>query len=309
MTTEAITLDSHSQSTKPPSDAASHLLHADFGERRRKWFSHFVVALCGVSAVVVLVPLASIFLYIINKGAPGLSLDFFTKLPTPVGVAGGGLSNAVLGTLTLIGIASAIGLPIGILAGVYVAEVGKGRVADLIRFFAEVLSGVPSITIGVFVYAVLVVPMKTFSAFAGGVSLAIIMIPTVARTTEELLRMVPSQLREASLALGVPQWKTSIFIVLRTAAPGILTGVMLGIARIAGETAPLLFTAFNNRFLSTRLDQPIASLPVQILTYATSPYAEWQQKAWTGAFVLVFVILILNLIARLGTRRQVGGAS
>lgn len=309
MTTEVITMRSHPQSIKPPSEAASHLLHADFGERRRKWFSHFVVGLCALSAVVVLVPLASIFLYIIKKGAPGLSLDFFTKLPTPVGVAGGGLSNAVLGTLTLIGIASVIGLPIGILAGVYVAEVGKGRIADLIRFFAEVLSGVPSITIGVFVYALLVVPMKTFSAFAGGVSLAIIMIPTVARTTEELLRMVPSQLREASLALGVPQWKTSLFIVLRTALPGISTGVMLGIARIAGETAPLLFTAFNNRFLSTRLDQPIASLPVQILTYATSPYAEWQQKAWTGAFVLVFVILILNLFARLGTRRQVGGVS
>lgn len=218
------------------------------------------------------------------------------------------MGNAVVGTLVLIGIASAIGLPIGILSGVYVAEVGRGKVADLVRFFAEVLSGVPSITIGVFVYALLVVPMKHFSAFSGGVALAIIMIPTVTRTTEELLRMVPGHLREASLALGVPMWRTSLFVVLRTAAPGIGTGVMLAVARIAGETAPLLFTAFNNRFLSTRVDQPIASLPVQILTYATSPYQDWQQQAWTGALVLVVVILLLNLLARLGMRGRTGAA-
>lgn len=291
---------------KLPPVPRTHLLVPDPGERKRKLRSALWLALCGLSAVVVLVPLLSIFLYVVQKGAAGLSLSFFTQLPKPVGETGGGMGNAVVGTLTLIAIASAIGLPVGILSGVYVAEVGRGKLADLVRFFAEVLSGVPSITVGVFVYALVVVPMKHFSAFAGGVSLAIIMIPTVTRTTEELLRMVPPHLREASLALGVPMWRTSLFVVLRTAAPGIATGVMLAVARIAGETAPLLFTAFNNRFLSTRLDQPIASLPVQILTYSTSPYQDWQQQAWTGALVLVVVILILNVLARLGTRSRIG---
>lgn len=286
----------------------TNLLVPEPGERARKIKSSVFMGLCAVSAIVVLVPLLSIFAYIVKKGAAGLSLSFFTGLPKPVGEAGGGMGNAVLGTLTLIGIASAIGLPIGILSGVYVAEVGRGKLRDAIRFFAEVLSGVPSITIGVFVYALVVVPMKHFSAFAGGVSLAIIMIPTVTRTTEELLRMVPSHLREASLALGVPMWKTSVFVVLRTAAPGIATGIMLAVARIAGETAPLLFTAFNNRFLSTRVDLPIASLPVQILTYATSPYEDWQQQAWTGALVLVAMILALNVLARLGAQGRIGAA-
>lgn len=290
------------------SGARAHLLAPAPGERARKIKSTLWIGLCALCAVVVLIPLLSILLYVVRKGAAGLSPAFFTELPRPVGETGGGMGNAVAGTLVLIGIASAIGLPIGILSGVYVAEVGRGKVADLVRFFAEVLSGVPSITIGVFVYALLVVPMKHFSAFSGGVALAIIMIPTVTRTTEELLRMVPGHLREASLALGVPMWRTSLFVVLRTAAPGIGTGVMLAVARIAGETAPLLFTAFNNRFLSTRVDQPIASLPVQILTYATSPYQDWQQQAWTGALVLVVVILLLNLVARLGMRGRTGAA-
>lgn len=296
-------------STPRPPDSAevrAHLLAPAPGERARKLRSTLWIGLCAVSAIVVLLPLLSIFLYVVQRGAAGLSLSFFTELPRPVGETGGGMGNAVVGTLTLIGIASAMGLPIGILSGVYVAEVGRGRFADWIRFFAEVLSGVPSITIGVFVYAFVVVPMKHFSAFAGGIALAIIMIPTVTRTTEELLRMVPPHLREASLALGVPMWKTSLFVVLRTAAPGIATGVMLAVARIAGETAPLLFTAFNNRFLSTRVDQPIASLPVQVLTYATSPYEDWQQQAWTGALVLVVVILMLNVLARLGARTRIG---
>jgi phosphate transport system permease protein len=295
----------------PPSSAGpqtrrSHLLVPAPGERARKIRSTLWIGLCGFSALIVLLPLLSILLYVVQKGVSGLSLEFFTGLPRPVGEAGGGMSNAIVGTLTLIGIASVIGLPIGILSGVYIAEVGRGKLASLIRFFAEVLSGVPSITIGVFVYALVVVPMKHFSAFAGGVALAIIMIPTVTRTTEELLHMVPPDLREAALALGVPMWKTSVFVVLRTAAPGIATGVMLAVARIAGETAPLLFTAFNNRFLSTRVDRPIASLPVQILTYATSPYEDWQQQAWTGALVLVVVILALNLLARLGTKAKTG---
>ncbi len=301
-------MSAEDRSAAPPSatTARAHLLVPGPGERARKIKSSIFMGLCAVSAIVVLVPLLSIFVYVVKKGAAGLSLSFFTGLPQPVGETGGGMGNAVLGTLTLIGIASAIGLPIGILSGVYIAEVGRGKTRDLVRFFAEVLSGVPSITIGVFVYALVVVPMKHFSAFAGGVSLAIIMIPTVTRTTEELLRMVPPHLREASLALGVPLWKTSVFVVLRTAAPGIATGIMLAVARIAGETAPLLFTAFNNRFMSTRVDRPIASLPVQILTYATSPYEDWQQQAWTGALVLVVVILALNVLARLGARDRIG---
>jgi phosphate transport system permease protein len=286
----------------------AHLLVAAPGERLRKFRSSLWVALCILSTAVVFVPLLSVLFYVIQKGAAGLSVSFFTAMPVPVGEQGGGMANAIAGTLTLIGIAAAIGLPVGILSGVYVAEVGRGKLADAVRFFAEVLSGVPSITIGVFVYALVVVPMKHFSAFAGGVALSIIMIPTVTRTTEELLRLVPTPLREASLALGVPMWKTTVLVVLRTAAPGIGTGIMLAVARIAGETAPLLFTAFNNRFLSTRLDQPIASLPVQVLTYATSPYQDWQQQAWTGALVLVVVILALNAVARLGTMRRMGGA-
>lgn len=288
--------------------AKAHLLVPEPGERARKLRSNVWIGLCALCAFVVLIPLLSILAYVVRRGAPGLSLAFFTELPKPVGQPGGGMGNAVLGTLVLIGLASAIGLPIGILSGVYVAEVGRGKVADIVRFFAEVLSGVPSITIGVFVYALLVVPMRHFSALSGAVALAIIMIPTVTRTTEELLRMVPDPLREAALALGVPRWRTSIFVVLRTAAPGIATGVMLAIARIAGETAPLIFTAFNNRFMSTHLAHPIASLPVQILTYATSPYEDWQQKAWTGALVLVAMILVLNLLARLGMRRQKGAS-
>lgn len=296
------------RSPASPSRGRAHLLVPAPGERARKARSTVWIGLCAVCAVVVLIPLLSILVYVVQRGAAGLSLSFFTQLPKPVGETGGGMGNAVLGTLVLVGIASAIGLPIGILSGVYIAEVGRGKLADMVRFFAEVLSGVPSITIGVFVYGLLVVPMKRFTALAGGVALAIIMIPTVTRTTEELLRMVPGHLREASLALGVPMWRTSVLVVLRTAAPGIATGVMLAVARIAGETAPLLFTAFNNRFFSARVDEPIASLPVQILAYATSPYDDWQQQAWTGALVLVVVILALNLLARLGIRGRAGAS-
>ena len=273
------------------------------GERRRQARSYFFTALCTLCAAVVLLPLFSIFLYVVTRGIEGLSISFFTSLPQPVGEPGGGMGNAVLGTLTLIGLACLFGLPVGILAGVYLAEVGRGRLASAIRFVADVLGGVPSITIGVFVYATFVIAMKRFSALAGGFALAIVMVPTVTRTTEELLRMVPGHLREASLALGVPQWRTSLLVVLRTAGPGIGTGIMLAIARIAGETAPLLFTAFNNRYWSTALDKPIASLPVQILTYATSPYKDWQSQAWAGALVLVAIVFVLNLVARFATSR------
>jgi phosphate transport system permease protein len=282
------------------------LLAPTRAERFRHWKSRFYTGLCALSAVVVLVPLVSIVLYIARRGIPGLSIAFFTNLPKPVGEPGGGMGNAVLGSLELIALACAIGLPIGFGAGLYLAEVGRGRLARAVRFTADVLGGIPSITIGVFVYAFMVVPMRRFSALAGAVALAVVMIPTVTRTAEELLRLVPPHLREASLGLGVPAWRTTLFIVLRTALPGIGTGIMLAVARIAGETAPLLFTAFNNRYASVALDRPIASLPVQILTYATSPYAEWQAQAWTGALVLITIVFALNLAARLaasGPRR------
>jgi phosphate transport system permease protein len=273
------------------------------GERRRRARSYFFTGLCTSCAIVVLVPLFSILLYVVTRGAAGLSLSFFTALPKPVGEPGGGMGNAVLGTLQLIALACAFGLPVGIMAGVYLAEVGRGKLASVIRFVADVLGGVPSITIGVFVYTVVVISMKRFSALAGGIALAIVMIPTVTRSTEELLRLVPGHLREASLALGVPRWRTSLFVVLRTAAPGIGTGVMLAVARIAGETAPLLFTALSSRYWSFEIDKPIASLPVQVLAYATSPYKDWQSQAWTGALVLVLIVFVLNLSARIAMSR------
>lgn len=288
-------------------EARRALLEPTRAERLHKLRSHVFTAACALAAVVALVPLVSILVYVVSRGLPGLSLSFFTELPAPVGEPNGGLGNAVLGSMMLIGIATLMGLPIGVLAGVYLAEVGTGRLASAIRFVADVLGGLPSITIGVFVYALVVVPMRRFSALAGGAALAIVMIPTVTRATEELLRMVPGHLREAALALGVPAWRATLFVVLRTAAPGIATGAMLAVARIAGETAPLLFTAFNNRFWSVYLDRPVASLPVQILTYATSPYEEWQAQAWTGALVLVAMVLALNFTARFAASRGLRG--
>ncbi len=277
------------------------------GERLRQWRSRFFTGLCALSAVVVLVPLLSIILYIGRRGLPGLSLGFFTHLPRPVGEPGGGMGNAVLGSLELCALACLIGLPVGIGAALYLAEVGRGKLADAVRFTADVLGGIPSITVGVFVYTFMVLPMRRFSALAGAVALAVVMIPTVTRTSEELLRLVPPQLREASLGLGVPGWRTTLFVVLRTALPGIGTGVMLAIARISGETAPLLFTALNNRYPSVALDRPIASLPVQIYNYATSPYKEWQALAWTGALVLVALVFVLNLVARVAAARRFTG--
>jgi phosphate transport system permease protein len=278
------------------------------GERMRHLRSRIWTGLCMLSAVIVLVPLFSIFLYVIKRGLHGLSLSFFTNLPRPVGEIGGGMGHAVVGTLILIALACAFGLPIGIAAGIYLAEVGRGRLARIIRFTADVLAGIPSITIGVFVYTIVVVSMRRFSALAGGIALALIMLPTVTRTTEELLRLVPPHLREAALGLGVPAWRTSLFIVLRTALPGITTGIMLAVARIAGETAPLLFTALGQRYWSADVDRPIASLPVQIFDYAKSPYKDWQDQAWTGALVLVSIIFILNLAARIAASRSLGAS-
>ena len=255
--------------------------------------------LCAVSTVLALIPLVLILAYVVVQGAGALNLDFLTGVPKPVGEPGGGMGNAIVGSLMLIGIASSFGLPLGVAAGIYLAEYRSPRLNWFVRLMADVLSGVPSIIVGVFVYTILVLTMKRFSALAGGVALGILMLPTITRTTEEMLRMVPDTLREASLALGIPRWRTITSIVIKTAGGGIITGIMLAIARIAGETAPLLFTALNSRTWPTGIDQPVASLPVQIYTYAISPYADWHQQAWAGSLVLVLMVLILSVASKL----------
>ena len=267
----------------------------DLNRRRRNAVSGLAYLLCALSTVIALIPLVLILFYVIAQGAPALNLDFLTQLPKPVGETGGGMGNAIAGSLMLVGIAAAIGLPVGVLAGTYLAEFRSPRLSWTVRLLADILSGVPSIIIWVFVYTLLVLTMKRFSALAGGVALAVLMLPTVARTTEEMLRMVPDTLREASLALGIPRWRTIVSIIIKTASGGIMTGIMLALARIAGETAPLLFTALNSRTWPTGLDKPVASLPVQIYTYAIAPYADWHQQAWAGSLVLVLMVLILSV--------------
>jgi phosphate transport system permease protein len=252
--------------------------------------------------VAVLLPLAAIFGYLLAKGFTSLNLAFFTHLPKPVGEVGGGMANAIVGTLILVGLACVLGLPVGVMTGVYLAEYGHGRVGWAVRFCADVLNGVPSIVIGIYAYALLVIPMRSFSAYAGGFALGVIMLPIVARTTEEMVRLVPNTLREASLALGVPSWRTTLRVVLRTARAGIITGIMLSVARVAGETAPLLFTAFGNQFWHHGLGGPISSLPVQIYTYAISPFDDWHRQAWAGALVLMALIFITSVSVRLLTR-------
>lgn len=256
-------------------------------------------------ALITLVPLILILFYIFIKGISAINLDFFIQLPKPVGEPGGGMANAIVGSIILLSLASLIGLPMGIMAGVYLAEFGNNWMGWHVRFFADLLNGVPSIAVGIFVYSIIVLPMKRFSAIAGGIALGIMMIPMVARTTEEMIKLVPVGLREASLALGVPQWKTTIRIVLRTAMGGIVTGAMVALARVAGETAPLLFTAFGNRFWHSGLDQPIASLTLQIFAYAVSPFEDWRAQAWAGALVLISMILIVSMAARFFTGSRV----
>ncbi|HEY8848631.1 MAG TPA: phosphate ABC transporter permease PstA [Thermoanaerobaculia bacterium] len=270
---------------------------------RRKITSQVFVVLCGVAVVLALIPLAMILFYVIAHGATALNLAFFTQVPRPVGEAGGGMANAIVGTLVLITIASAMAVPIGVMCGMHVAEFGGTSFASAVRFAADVLNGVPSIVIGIFAYGVLVLPMKRFSALAGGFALALMMLPIVVRTTEELLRLVPGGLREGALALGATRTRAMFTVILPAALPGIVTGILVAIARVAGETAPLLFTAFNNRFWSTSLMQPIGSLTVQVFAYAISPYDEWHRQAWAGAFVLVMMTLLLSLAARLVLRR------
>lgn len=273
--------------------------------RTRRIVDHLVRAACVFATALSLVPLGGVLYYVFVRGIGGVDWAFFTELPKPVGEAGGGMANAVTGTLQLIGLGCLMGIPPGVLAGMYLAEFGRTKFGQVVRFSADVLSGVPSITVGLFVYALVVARTRQFSAFAGGFALALLMLPTITRTTEELLRLVPDSLREAALGLGVPKWRATIFVLLRTAAPGIAVGVMLAVARVAGETAPLLFTAFNNRFWAQSLNEPTASLPVNIFTYAVSPYEEWHRQAWAAALVLLIIVLVLNISARLLVRTRV----
>ncbi len=274
------------------------------GLRLRRFRDRFWTAVCGLGVLVALLPLVSLLWLVVSRGLPGLSWRFFVALPTPVGEAGGGVGNAVAGTFYMVGLACLFALPVGIAGGVFLAERGDGRLGATVRFVAEVLSGVPSIVVGIVAYGLLVVPMRRFSALAGASALAILMVPPLTRATEEFVRLVPSTLREASLALGVPRWKTSLRIVLPTALGGILTASLLAVARAAGETAPLLFTSLNNQYWSLRADQPMGSLTVQIFNYAISPYEEWHQKAWSAALVLLLLVGGLNLLARILTRRR-----
>jgi phosphate transport system permease protein len=276
---------------------------------RRQGTSVLMVALTCAAATLAIVPLIVILAYLLKQGASALSLDFFTNMPRPVGEAGGGMANAIVGTLILIGIASAVGLPVGIGAGLYLAERGGTRLANLVRFLADVLNGLPSIVMGIFAWQFLVRPFGHFSALAGGVAIGAMMIPLVTRTTEEMVRTVPQSLREAALALGYPRWRTSLQIVLRTALGGIVTGVLVAVARVAGETAPLLFTAFGNQFWSTDVTQPIAALPLQVFVYAISPYDEWHAHAWAGALVLIALVLVISVLARFAVRSRHGRAN
>ncbi|MDP2727615.1 MAG: phosphate ABC transporter permease PstA [Dehalococcoidia bacterium] len=260
-----------------------------------------LVLLCTLGSIAVL---GSILAYVAANGVSAINLDFFTQLPKPVGEVGGGMANAIVGTLILLGLASLFGLPVGILTGIYLSEFGDNHLGTAVRFVTDVFSGIPTIIIGIFVYTLIVLPMRSFSALAGGLALGIIMIPTITRTTEEILRLVPHSLREAGLALGIPQWRTIMSIVLPSAAGGMLTGIMLAIARAGGETAPLLFTAFGNRFWHSGLDQPIAAMTLQIFNYAISPYEDWRAQAWAGSLVLVAIILVLNVAARLFASRR-----
>jgi phosphate transport system permease protein len=273
---------------------------------RRTATNYFVSALSILATIVVIIPLVVILFYLIYKGASSLNLAFFTHIPAPVGQEGGGMANSIVGSGIILLVASLMGIPVGIAAGVYLAEFGRGKtLATAVRFTADVLNGVPSIVMGIAVYSLIVIQQKHFSALAGGVALAIMMVPTITRTTEEMLATVPHAIREAALGLGVPKWRTAISVSLRTASPGIITGCMLAFARVAGETAPLLFTAFGNQFWSFNLSEPIAALPLQIYVYALSPYDEWHRLAWAGALVLIVLIMVSVTLVRIFANRGV----
>ncbi len=284
------------------------------GAANRAWrvFANHLATVAAVgSTLLVMAPLIAIFAYLLFKGASSLNLAFFTQVPKPVGEVGGGMANSILGSGILLAISSLMGVPIGIAGGIYIAEFGRNRrLANMVRFTADVLNGVPSIVMGIAVYTLIVVPQKHFSALSGGVALGIMMIPTITRTTEEMLLMVPLNVREAALGLGLPNWRTVLSITLRTASPGVITGCMLAFARVAGETAPLLFTAFGNQFWSTSVNEPIAALPLQIFVYAISPYDEWHRLAWAGALVLIVLIVVsVSLVRYVAGRGILKGAS
>src|SRR5206468_10001545 len=270
--------------------------------RWRKWKNAFMQALACGCALLVVAPLGLVFYHLLKSGIGAVNWDFFTQLPKPVGETGGGMANAIVGTFVLLGNASLIGVPVGVLGGVYLSEYGSSKLNWWIRLGADVLNGVPSIIWGMVVYALVVLPMKRFSALAGGIVLGLIMIPLIMRTTEEVLQLVPNGYREAALALGIAQWRTIVQIVVRTALKGIATGVLLALARVSGETAPLLFTAFGNRFWNHSLSDPIAVLPLQIFSYAISPYEDWHRQAWAGALVLLVLITVINFSVRVLTR-------
>jgi phosphate transport system permease protein len=270
---------------------------------RRAIWSRIVIAACYAAGAIVILPLALIIWHLLAKGLPALSLSFFLEMPKPVGEPGGGMANAIVGTLILVGLGALFAVPVGVGAGVYLAEFGRGRFSSLVRYTADLLSGVPSIVVGVAAYGLVVIPMGGFSALAGGVALGILMLPTIIRSTEEMVRLVPQSYREAALALGAPRWKVTQQVVIPAARAGIVTASMLAVARAAGETAPLLFTALGNRFWSTALTKPIASLPVFVFDYARAPYDDWNRQAWTGALVLVMMVTGISAVLRLTVRR------
>ncbi|HTR64668.1 MAG TPA: phosphate ABC transporter permease PstA [Terriglobales bacterium] len=271
----------------------------------RRGTNHLVTMLAVLAVILVLLPLGAIFAYLVYMGIGSINWAFLTQIPKPVGEAGGGMANAIAGTCLILGIASAMGVPIGIGAGIYLAEYGRNRFGNLIRFTSDVLNGVPSIVVGIVAYAIVVLTQGHFSALAGGVALAIMMVPTIARTTEEMLLLVPNMVREAAYGLGVSRWRTTLSITLRTATSGVITGVMLAFARVAGETAPLLFTAFGNQYWNWKLNQPTAALSLQIYTYAISPFDEWHRQAWAGSLILIILIVLSVTAVRVATSRGV----
>jgi len=271
--------------------------------RRRRIISAVAEGLCAAAVILALIPLVMILFYVIKQGFSSLNWAFFTQMPKPVGEPGGGMANAIVGTLILIAIAAIFAVPIGCICGIHLSEFPESKFSSLVRFAADVLNGVPSIVIGMFAYGLVVLPVKRFSALAGGFALGVLMIPIVVRTTEELLRLVPPGLREGALALGATRSRAVFSVIVPAALPGILTGILVATARVAGETAPLLFTSFNNRYWTTNITQPMASLTVQVYTYANSPYDDWIRQAWAGAFLLVMIILTLSILSRLAVRR------
>lgn len=269
----------------------------------RRGVNHLMTGAAVGAVILVLLPLTAVFGYLVYKGVGSINWAFLTQTPKPVGEAGGGMANAIAGSVLILGIASIVGVPVGIGAGIYLAEYGRGRLGDLIRFTADVLNGVPSIVIGIVAYSIVVLTQRHFSALAGGVALAIMMIPTITRATEEMLLLVPRAVREAAYGLGVSKWRTTLSITLRTASSGVITGVMLAFARVAGETAPLLFTAFGNQYWNWNVNQPTAALPLQIFTYAISPFDEWHRQAWAGALILIVLIVVSVAAVRIAAGR------